>query len=108
LEKSGCPQNVIIHSDRGSQYTSRDYADLSLSLDFTRSFSAKGCPFDNAPMESFNAILKNEEVYLNSYTDFVSAKIALFDYIEGFYNRNRIHSAIGFLSPAVFEAAFPG
>ncbi len=107
-KNQGSPKNVIIHSDRGSQYTSRDYADLTQTLGFTRSFSAKGCPFDNAPMESFNAILKKEEVYLNSYTDFDTAKIALFDYIEGFYNRNRIHSAIGFVSPAVFEAAFVG
>jgi len=70
------------------------------------SYSAKACPFDNAPMESFNSILKKEEVYISSYVDFESADLQLFDFIEGFYNRNRIHSSIDFMSPVDFENHF--
>lgn len=70
------------------------------------SYSKKGCPFDNAPIESFHASLKKEEVYLRHYSDFDDAKISLFSYIEGFYNRNRIHSAINFLTPIEFEKSF--
>lgn len=107
LEKAyinqGYPKSVILHSDRGSQYTSSDYTSIAKSWGFILSYSKKGCPFDNAPMESFHASLKKEEVYLQHYSSFDIAKISLFDYIEGFYNRNRIHSAINFLSPIAFE-----
>lgn len=65
-------------------------------MGFRLSYSKKGCPFDNAPMESFHSILKKEEVYLKHYSSFLDANIRLFDYINGFYNRNRIHSAINF------------
>lgn len=99
----GYPKGTILHSDRGSQYTSIDYIKAATSLNMKLSYSKKGCPFDNAPMESFHASLKKEEVYLRHYTDFYDAKISLFEYIEGFYNRNRIHSAINFLSPIQFE-----
>lgn len=97
------PKGVIIHSDQGSQYTSDAYIKLRNHFGFRVSYSAKGNPLDNAPMESFNAILKKEEVYLSVYFDFDSAKVRLFDFIEGWYNRNRIHSSIGFLSPVQFE-----
>jgi transposase InsO family protein len=102
----GYPKHVILHSDRGSQYTSDDYLAKLKSLDFIPSFSEKGCPFDNAPIEAFHSLLKKEEVYLNRYYDFEHAKRRLFDYIEGFYNRNRIHSALGFISPVNFENLF--
>jgi len=100
----GYPRNVILHSDRGSQYTSSEYIKTAETLGMILSFSKKGCPFDNAPMESFHASLKKEEVYLRHYIDFNDAKLNLFDYIEGFYNRNRIHSAINFLSPVEYES----
>jgi Transposase and inactivated derivatives len=64
-------------------------------------------PFDNDPMEAFNAILKKEVVYLLVYHDFDSAKLKLFDYIDGFYNRNRIHGSIDFMSPIAFELLAP-
>lgn len=70
------------------------------------SYSKKACPFDNAPMESFHASLKKYEVYLRHYSDYQDAKSSLFEYIEGFYNRNRIHSAINFLTPIEFEKSF--
>ncbi len=62
--------------------------------------------FDNAPMESFHSVLKKEEVYLKHYSSFYEANIRLFDYINGFYNLNRIHSAINYLSPIHFEKSF--
>ena len=97
------PNNVILHSDRGSQYTSSEYIAAAERMGFRLSYSKKGCPFDNAPMESFHSVLKKEEVYLKHYSSFHEANIRLFDYINGFYNRNRIHSAINFLSPIQFE-----
>ena len=92
------PNNVILHSDRGSQYTSS-----AERMGFRLSYSKKGCPFDNAPMESSHSVLKKEEVYLKHYFSFEEAQIRLFDYIYGFYNRDRIHSAISYLSPVQFE-----
>lgn len=97
------PNNVILHSDRGSQYTSNEYITSAESMGFRLSYSKKGSPFDNAPIESFHSVLKKEEVYLKHYSSFDEAKISLFDYIYGFYNRNRIHSPINFLSPLQFE-----
>ena len=102
----GYPKGVILHSDRGSQYSSNDYISPAKRLGMSLSYSKKGCPFDNAPMESFHASLKKEEVYLKHYTDFDEAKIRLFNYIEGFYNRNRIHSAINYMTPIAYENKF--
>ena len=102
-ENQNYPDNVILHSDRGSQYTSSEYIAVAEKMGFRLSYSKKGCPFDNAPMESFHSVLKKEEVYLKHYSSFDEAKICLFDYINGFYNRNRIHSAINYLSPVQFE-----
>lgn len=99
----GYPKNIILHSDRGSQYASNDYIQVANQLGMTLSYSKKGCPFDNAPMESFHASLKKEEVYFQHYNDFEEANLKLFDYIEGFYNRNRIHSAINYMTPVAFE-----
>lgn len=99
----GNPKAVILHSDRGSQYTSLDYIHTASRMNMRLSYSKKGCPFDNAPMEAFHAILKKEEVYIRHYQTFEDAKLYLFEYIEGFYNRNRIHSAINFLTPLAFE-----
>lgn len=70
------------------------------------SFSRKGTPYDNACIESFHSILKKEEVNQKEYHDFKMAKRALFEYIESWYNRKRIHSAINYLTPqAVHDAA---
>ncbi|WP_141705361.1 integrase core domain-containing protein, partial [Vulcanibacillus modesticaldus] len=60
-------------------------------------------PYDNACIESFHAILKKEEVNHVQYLDYYSAKIAIFQYIEGWYNRRRIHSALGYLTPQAIE-----
>ena len=67
------------------------------------SFSRKGCPYDNACIESFHATLKKEEVYQTRYENFESARIALFQYIEGWYNRKRIHGSIGYCNTRGYE-----
>jgi putative transposase len=67
------------------------------------SFSRKGCPYDNASTHSFHATLKKEEVYLSKYDSFETARIALFQFIEGWYNRKRIHGSIGYLTPDEYE-----
>ena len=83
-KNQGYPSNVILHSDRGTQYTSSEYIAAAEKMSFRLSYSKKGCPFDHAPMESFHSVLKKEEVYLNHYSSFDEAKISIFDYIHGF------------------------
>lgn len=98
--------SLIIHTDLGTQYLSKEVRSwLSLNK-IHHSFSRKGCPYDNSVIESFHAALKKEEVYLNNYDSFEEAKIAIFKYIEGFYNQNRIHSTINYLTPNEFEKVY--
>ena len=99
LVNRGLERNGIFHSDRGSQYTSNDYEDLLSSLKIRHSYSKKGYPYDNASMESFNAILKKEEVNVNTYRTFNEAKIVIFEFIESWYNNKRIHSTLGYITP---------
>jgi putative transposase len=96
-------KGLIIHSDRGSQYTSSEYRKIVEGKEFKLSYSAKGCPYDNACIESFHATLKKECVYLKTFIDYKHAKIELFKYIEGFYNRKRKHSSINYMSPEEYE-----
>ena len=92
-------ERLIFHSDLGSQYTSIEFQEVSKKFNLTHSFSKKGCPYDNACIESFHAALKKEEVNLVTYYDFDTARIAMFEYIEGWYNRQRLHGSIGYLTP---------
>ncbi|MED4550219.1 IS3 family transposase, partial [Bacillus licheniformis] len=94
---------VVFHSDLGSQYTSEDFTERIKSYGMEHSFSHKGCPYDNACIESFHAILKKEEVNHVRYLDFNAANIELFKYIEGWYNRKRIHGSIGYKTPQELE-----
>ena len=94
---------VILHTDLGSQYTSQDFKNLTSELNVIQSFSRKGCPYDNACIESFHATLKKEEVYQTTYVTFEQARISLFQYIEGWYNRKRIHGSINYLTPEECE-----
>ena len=96
-------KGAIFHSDLGSQYTSNRVEKYLKDLKLRHSYSKKGYPYDNACMESFNAILKKEEVNLKEYETFEEAKMAIFEYIEGWYNRKRIHSAIGYKTPYQVE-----
>ena len=99
LINRGLNKDGIFHSDRGSQYTSNDYEQLLNTLKIKHSYSKKGYPYDNASMESFNAILKKEEVNVNNYETFEEAKLAIFEFIESWYNNKRIHSTIGYITP---------
>ena len=94
---------VIFHSDLGSQYTSDAFAEKIQDYKMTHSFSHKGSPYDNACIESFHAILKKEEVNHVQYLDFNAARVELFKYIEGWYNRKRIHGSINYLTPQEME-----
>ena len=92
-------KGIILHSDLGSQYTSKTSEDCLSGKEILHSFSRKGNPYDNACMESFHSVLKKEEIYLHTYQDSKEARRAIFEYIEGWYNRKRIHSSIGYLTP---------
>ncbi|ERI92768.1 integrase core domain protein [Clostridiales bacterium oral taxon 876 str. F0540] len=95
---------LILHSDLGSQYTSLEFSKyISDAKIITHSFSGKGCPYDNACIESFHASLKKEAVNRVKYYDFDTARLAIFKYIESWYNRKRIHSSIGYITPQKCE-----
>jgi len=95
---------LLHHSDRGVQYASEDYRHLLATHGIQPSMSGKGNCWDNACCESFWATLKTEEVYLNHYVTRAQARQAIFEYIEVFYNRKRLHSSLGYMSPEAFEA----
>jgi len=92
-------KNVIFHSDQGSQYISNDFEKLLKDYKITHSYSKKGYPYDNASMESFNSIIKKEEVNHKVYQTFEEAKLAIFEFIEGWYNTRRIHSSLNYMTP---------
>jgi len=98
------PPNLIHHSDRGSQYASHDFQDLLDEHDMICSMSRKGNCWDNAVAESFFRSLKTELVYHEDFATRDEARLAIFEYIEVFYNRIRRHSSLGYLSPADYEA----
>jgi transposase InsO family protein len=97
------PRSVIVHSDRGSQYCSREYRQLLESSGLICSMSARGDCYDNAAMESWNHSLKVEAVHGERFVTRAQAKSQLFEYVEIYYNRQRLHSSLGYLSPAEFE-----
>jgi putative transposase len=100
------PDQLLHHADQGSQHTSDEYQALLAKHRMLASFSGVGCCYDNAPMESFWGTLKTELVYRAHYRTRAEAKNAIFDYIEGWYNRQRRHSTLGYLSPEQFEQQF--
>lgn len=95
--------NVVFHSDKGSQYTSNDFAKSCTTLGIKRSVGRKATCFDNAVAESFFATLKKELVYRTKFTTRTQARTAIFNYIEGWYNSSRLHSTIGYMSPVEWE-----
>lgn len=99
-------QELIHHTDRGSQYTAHDYQDLLDEFDIQVSMSGKGDPYDNAMIESFFSTLRAECTDLQEFDTRLAARLAVFDFIEMFYNCRRLHSSLGYLSPMEFEAAY--
>ncbi len=97
------PRGLIHHSDRGSQYASREYRDALATHGVVCSMSRRGDCWDNAVAESFFATLKLELVYERDWTTRADARAAIFEYLEVFYNRQRRHSALGYVSPLAFE-----
>jgi transposase InsO family protein len=97
---------MIHHSDRGSQYASKDYRQMLVDQGIQVSMSRRGDCYDNAMIESFWHTLKNELVYRTNFKTHQEAKDAIFEYIEVFYNRKRRHSSIGYQSPESFEKEF--
>ncbi len=82
-----------MHTDLGTQYKSSAFAEQTQRYDMIQSFSKKACPYDNACVESFHAILKKEEVHHQHYQNYEKARAALFEFIEG-YNRKRIQGSL--------------
>jgi transposase InsO family protein len=95
---------VIFHSDRGSQYTSREFGTLLASNGVLPSLSRPRQCWDNAVAESFFATLKTELLHRRGWPTRASAQRAVFEYVEVFYNRQRLHSSLGYRSPAEYEA----
>ncbi len=95
---------LIVHSDRGSQFASAAYRQLLAQHALLPSMSRAGNCYDNAFIESFWSSLKYELVYHHRFATRAEARTAIFDYIETFYNRTRLHSSLAYLSPINFES----
>ena len=92
-----------MHSDRGSQYASKEHRRLIKDYQMVQSMSRRADCWDNAAMESFFKTLKVERIYQVRYDTRAQARLDIVDWIEGFYNRQRMHSSIGYRSPAEAE-----
>ena len=97
------PADLLFHSDRGVQYAAGNFRDALARAGLVPSMSRRGNCYDNASMESFWSTLKLELVYRRDFATHGQARSEIFDYIEAFYNRHRIHTALGGLSPTAFE-----
>ncbi|WP_425284513.1 IS3 family transposase [Aliiruegeria lutimaris] len=98
------PRGCIHHTDRGSQYCSHDYQKILHQHGFEVSMSGKGNCYDNAAVETFFKTIKAELIWRRSWPTRRAAELAIFEYINGFYNPHRKHSALGWKSPLAFEA----
>lgn len=103
LESRKPGTGLVHHSDRGSQYTSRDYTELLKSNGCRISMSRKGSPWENGFCESWMNTLKSEEVNQQEYEDFVEARASIERFIERVYNHKRLHSSLGYVPPVEFE-----
>jgi transposase InsO family protein len=99
------PKGLIFHSDRGVQYASGEFRQALEKARLVASMSRRGNCYDNATMEAFWSTLKLELIYRRQFENAAQVRQAIFDYIEVFYNRQRMHSALGYQTPADFEAA---
>lgn len=105
IENRQPPPGVIHHSDLGVQYSCEDYRAVMRTHGIVPSMSRPGNPYDNAFCESFMKTLKQEEIYCHQYRDFDELSVHLEDFIDNYYNRQRLHSALGYRTPEEFEQA---
>lgn len=103
ISRRSIKDGLIFHSDKGSQYRSNLIKNLLRSNKIIQSMCGTGNCYDNAAMESFHSSLKKEAIYPNRISDPKTTQLRIFNYIEGFYNRRRYHSGLGYLSPDNFE-----
>ena len=96
-------KDIIFHSDRGSQYTSKKFMELLASLGIKQSFSRVGMPGDNTWAESFFSTLKKERIHWSSFSARNEADFAIFTWIESFYNTKRVQKRLGYISPAEYR-----
>ena len=108
LQRYRPPEGLIHDSDRGVQYAAEPYRQVLERHGITQSMSRRGNCLDNAPMESFFASLKKEHVHHARFRTREEARAAVFDYIEVFYNRQRLHSALGYRTPFEARASMEG
>ena len=97
------PEGVIFHSDRGSQYCSEAFRGYVSGYRMRQSMSRDGNPWDNAPVESFFKTLKSDLCGDRAFASRAAARRAIFEYVEMFYNRKRLHSSLGYRSPHEYE-----
>jgi transposase InsO family protein len=100
------PAGVIFHSDRGCQYTSKEFADFCALNGVVRSMGRKATCFDNAVAESFFATYKKELIHTRPWNDLTEVRQATFVWVEGYYNRRRRHSTLNYLTPLEYELGF--
>lgn len=103
-ERRKVKKPLVIQSDRGVQYTSIQYQEMT--EEFIRSYSRKGTPWDNACIESFHALIKREWLNFYKIRNYEEAYQLVFEYIEGFYNTSRIHSHCEYYSPNKYEEKY--
>jgi putative transposase len=108
LQRCRPPRGLTHHSDRGAQYAAEPYRRVLERHGIRQSMSRRGNCLDNAPMESFFASLKKERVHQTRFRTRAEARAAVFDYIEIFYNRQRLHSALGYRTPVEARASMEG
>jgi putative transposase len=108
LQRRRPEEGLIHHSDRGVQYAAEPYRKVLKRHGIKQSMSRKGNCLDNAPMESFFASLKKEHVHHVRFRTRAEARAAVFEYVEIFYNRQRLHSALGYRTPAEARAGMEG
>jgi transposase InsO family protein len=106
IEQRQPPPGLVHHSDRGLQYAAQPYVDILLRHGMTPSMSRPANPYDNAACERFMRTLKQEEVNCQDYEDLQDLKLHLEEFIDRYYNRQRLHSALGYQTPEQFERSF--